>query len=115
MDNENPFKNNTTVVDAVDVAYRLHKSGSKLIFEAFKDRIPVKSQVSFEIDENLDLKTALPPKQEEERIIVETIFKRIPPEGRKQGDLVSVVCDYLKAYYDFPAGRDRVLSILHQV
>ncbi len=113
VDDENPYKNNTTVVDAVDVAYRLYKNNDKLTFECFKDRIPVKSQLSFEIDGNLNLKPALPPKQETEIIIVETILKLLPPEGRKQGDLLSAVADYLKAHHeDIPHRREKLLSIL---
>ena len=110
---DDDYKNSTTIADSVDVAYRLYKDKSKLIFEVFKDRIPVKSQ-TFEIDSQLNLKPALPPGLEEERIIVEAIYKRIPPEGKKQSDLIPVVCDYLKAHYDFPAGRDRVTSILQK-
>ncbi len=113
VDDDNPYKNNTTVVDAVDVAYRLHKNGNRLTFECFKDRIPVKPQVSFEIDEYLNLKTALPPKQETEIIIAEAILKLLPPEGRKQGDLLSAVADHLKAHHDdIPHRREKLLSIL---
>ncbi|GEM_PF-6066119 len=113
VDDENPFKNNTTVVDAVDVAYRLYKNGNRLIFECFKDRVLVRSEVSFEIDEHLHLKPSLPPKQEAEITIAETILKLLPPEGRKQGDLLSAVTDYLKAHHeDVPHRREKLLSIL---
>ena len=113
VDDDNPYKNNTTVVDAVDVAYRLYKNNNKLTFEMFKDRIPVKSQVSFEINECLDMKSSLPPKQEVELIIAETILKLLPPEGRKQRDLLSAVADYLKTHHkDVPHRKEKLRDIL---
>ena len=113
VDDSDPYKNNTTVADAVDVAYRLYKNNDKLTFECFKDRIPVKSNVSFEIDESLNLKPSLPPKQETEIIIAEAILKLLPPEGRKQGDLLSAVADHLKFYHeDVPHYKEKILGVL---
>lgn len=115
VDEDEPYKNNTTVVDAVDVAYRLHKNENRFTFENFKDRIPVKRNVAFKIDENLNLHEVLPPKKEEEKIIAEVIYKLIPPEGRKQGDLIAVANDYLKTHVDdVPHGKNRIKEVLEK-
>lgn len=113
VDEEAPYKNNTTVVDAVDVAYKLHKTDSRLIFENFKDRVPVKQTIAFELDKGFTLTEKLPPKIEEEKLICKTILKMLRPEGRKQSDLVSAVSDYIKTHHpDVPCGRDKLLDIL---
>ncbi len=115
VDEDNPYKNNTTVVDAVDVAYRLRKNESRLVFENFKDRIPVKKTITFEIDGEFNLRETVPPKVEEERTIAQVVLKLIPPEGRKQGDLIVAVSDHLKANYEeIPYGKNRIKEVLEK-
>jgi len=89
-----PFKNSGTIVDSVDVAYELVKDdNSKITFRAFKDRIPIKSSLTFEITEDFELKPSMPIHLQEEISICEEILRSIPLEGKKRGDLVSVVKD----------------------
>lgn len=114
VDEESPFKNNTTIVDTVDVAYRLKKDGRKLLLECFKERIPVKERIAFELDEELNLTEALTPKEEEERTIALAIWKLLPPEGRKQSDLVAVVHDHLKMFTNLAVGKARIHEVLNK-
>lgn len=115
VDGENPYKNSTTVADTVDVAFFLRKEGERLIFENFKDRIAVRGAVIFKINEHLDLEEALTPRQEEDKVIAEVVLKFLPPEGRKQKDLVVAVSDHLKFYHEgVPCGEKRIVEVLNK-
>jgi len=83
---ENPFKNNASIGDSIDVGYTIQKDedGAKFILHCFKDRFPVKTYLAFEVSDDFELVEVATPEFEKMiddiKLIHETML-RLQSEG----------------------------------
>lgn len=76
---DNPFKNNYSIGDAVDVGYSIQNEDGVFVLPCFKDRIPVSTSLAFEVLDNFELVQVETPEKKQfindRKHILETMQK----------------------------------------
>jgi hypothetical protein len=74
---DNPFKNSTSIGDAVDVGFSIQNENGTFVLRCFKDRIPVRLSLAFELTDDFGLVEAETPERQQRLCDLKLAYKTI--------------------------------------